>query len=296
MSEAAPGLLREWLQRQLPGPARDWLAERLQMQATQPSERALHIPLGMIPRRLGKADLELSPSDLAAADAARAGWDPAAWSVDVAARVLVLLLDGGANRGFAARFEDLCRTADLGESIALYSGLPLYPEPRALAFQVGEGLRTNVRAAFEAIAHRNPYPCEQFDEHRWNHMVLKALFIGSALAPIQGLDRRANPELARILCDYAHERWAASRPVSAELWRCVGPFAGAEALADLERVLASEDPRERRAAILALAAAPGSDARALLDRADADSRAALASGRLSWATLTPHQPADGNPS
>ena len=67
-------------------------------------------------------------------------------------------------------------------------------------------------------------------------MVLKALFVETTLAPIVGLDERANPELARILRDYAHERWAAGRPVSPELWRCVGPFAtDAAALDDLDR-------------------------------------------------------------
>ena len=96
-----------------------------------------------------------------------------------------------------------------------------------------------MRAVFEAVAHRSPYPKEQFAENRWNHMVLKALFVGSALHPIQGLEERANPTLARMLCDYAHERWAAGRPVSPELWRCVGPHADAEALADLQRVLAT---------------------------------------------------------
>ncbi len=73
------------------------------------------------------------------------------------------------------------------------------------------------------MAHRNPYPSERFAENRWNHMVLKAIFVGSPLHPIQGLDARANPPLARMLCDYAHERWAAGRPVSPELLRCVGP-------------------------------------------------------------------------
>ena len=45
-------------------------------------------------------------------------------------------------------------------------------------------------------------------------MVLKALFVESTLHPIQGLDARANEALAHMLCDYAHERWAAGRPVS----------------------------------------------------------------------------------
>ena len=121
-----------------------------------------------------------------------------------------------------------------------------------------------MRAVFEAVAHRNPYPSEQFAENRWNHMVLKALFVGSTLHPIQGLDERANPPLARMLCDYAHERWAAGRPVSPELWRCVGPHADAEALADLQRVLATGDASERKAAALALAACPDPRASALL--------------------------------
>ena len=128
--------------------------------------------------------------------------------------------------------------------MALYRGLPLYPEPEAFEWQVGEGLRTSMRAVFEAIAHRSPYPKENFSEDRWNHMVLKALFIGSTLAPIQGLDERANPTLAQILRDYAHERWAAGRPVTPELWRCIGPFAEGIMLDDLER-LADERRRQR---------------------------------------------------
>jgi len=94
--------------------------------------------------------------------------------------------------------------------------------------------------------------------------VLKALFIGAALEPIQGLDERANPELARILLDFAHERWAAGRAVPAELWRCVGPFAEGAAVDDLFRVFQSKDKQERRAAETALAASPDPRAKQLL--------------------------------
>ncbi|MDH3452198.1 MAG: EboA domain-containing protein, partial [Gammaproteobacteria bacterium] len=257
---------------------------QLQKLAGGGTERDLQITLGLIPRRLGKGDLELDAQDLTAADAARSGWDPAHWSIDVAARVLTLCQTVDGDQAFADRFVRLCSMADAGETVALYSGLPLYPAPELLEVQVGQGLRTNMRAEFEAIAHRNPYPRERFDQHRWNHMVLKALFIGTRLAPIQGLDERANPELARILCDYAHERWAAGRPVTAELWRCVGPFAEGAVLADLERVLETGDSGERQAAALALHASRDPRAQALL-KLEQEMAAAIASGELNWNSL-----------
>lgn len=275
---AAVELLRRWVLGQA-GDEAAWVAASLDALAAGAPERDLHVFMGLAPRRLGKSDLRLGPDDLAAADEARPGWRPHGWSIDGAARVLALLVHVG-DRPFAERFKDLRRTADAAELIALYRGLPLYPEPEALHFEVGEGLRSNMKAVFEAIAHDNPYPRDHFDEHRWNHMVLKALFVGSRLAPIVGLDERANPELARILREYAHERWAAGRPVSPELWRCVGPFAvDQDALSDLRRALCGE-PVEARAAALALAASPAPDAKVLL--AGRPEREAIDTGRLTW--------------
>lgn len=281
MTETPAELLRAWVLRQA-GDEADWVRESLATLERTGAERDLHIFLGLAPRRLGKADLELSAADLTAAEAARPGWDPRGWSIDGAARVLALLVAKG-DRPFAERFKDLRRTADVAEMIALYRGLPLYPEPDALAFEVGEGLRSNIKAVFESIAHHNPYPRDHFDEHRWNHMILKALFVGSRLAPVEGLDERANAELARILREYAHERWAAGRPVTPELWRCVGPFAeDAGALADLERALGGT-PTEARGAALALAASPAPQARDLLkSRPEA---AQIETGALTWTTL-----------
>lgn len=277
-------LLFAWLGRQLPEPARLWLDEQLGKLGGEVRDRDLYVALGLVPRKLGKADLDLKEDDLEAAGRARPGWDPRGWSVDQAARILILLDAGGTGEAFAQRFTQLCRTADVAEAIAFYRGLPLYPDPGRLEAQAAEGTRTNMRAAFEAVAHRSPYPKEQFAENRWNHMVLKALFVGSALHPIQGLDERANPTLARMLCDYAHERWAAGRPVSPELWRCVGPHADAEALADLQRVLATGSAIERKAAALALAACPDPKANELL-RAAPDLAAPLERGELSWGWL-----------
>lgn len=218
-------LLRKWVTRQSDGAA-DWFDDAMHRMSAGAAERDLHIVLGLAPRRLGKADLELDTNDLAEAEAAYPGWNPGGWSIDGAARVAALLAFP-CQRTFAEVFKDLRRTSDVAEMIALYRGLPLYPEPEALHFEVGEGLRSNLKPVFEAIAHQNPFARDHFDQHRWNHMILKALFVDSDLGPITGLDERANPELARILVDYANERWAAGRPVTPELWRPVRPFADA---------------------------------------------------------------------
>jgi hypothetical protein len=275
-------LIRIWLHRQLPADKSTWLDAQLsKVRAGQ--RRDLDVLFGLAPRKLGRDDLALSADDLTAAAKARPGWDPRFWAVDEAARILALLEYASAGR-FADAFFDLCRTAEVGESIALYRGLPLYPDPASLEWQVGEGLRTSMRAVFEAIAHRSPFPKENFSEDRWNHMVLKALFIGSTLSPIQGLDERRNQTLAQILSDYAHERWAAGRPVTPELWRCLGPFAEGILMDDLERLASSKEKHERRAAALALAASPDSRAPTVLARLPEEARLVQA-GALSWDSL-----------
>lgn len=278
-------LIQLWLDRQLPEWARDWLDGQLAKARSEPTQTNLEIFLGLAPRKLGREDLDLRPPDHGDADAARSGWDPTGWTVDQAARIAALYEHALTCTDFPRLFTYLCRSADVQEAIALYQGLPLYPLPGRLESQAGEGLRSNLRAVFEAVAHRSPYPREYFDDNRWNQMVLKALFIDSRLDPIQGLDARANPELARILCDYAHERWAAGRSISPELWRCVGPFADGQALADIERLIDSGTDIERQAAALALSSNPGIPAQQLLERVH-DHKLAIEAGTLTWRSLS----------
>jgi hypothetical protein len=284
MSNAAGELLREWLWRRIDDGAKSWLSDQATLLAREQGDTPLQMAFGMVPRRLGKGMLELSPEETEAADRCVPGWMPGTWSLADAGRILLLSALPARDPDFAPRFRALCEPADVTEAICLYRGLPLYPEPEALEPQVGEGLRTNMRSVFEAIAHRNPYPMRYFDSHRWNHMVLKALFVGSRLAPIQGLDARANEELARIMRDFAHERWAAGRVVPFEIWRCVGPFASGAARDDLDRVLATGKPLERKAAALALAASPDPLARERL-KALPDLEQDIASGALCWDAL-----------
>lgn len=281
---AARDLLQDWLARRLDASALAWLTGQAERLAAEPADAALAIAFGLVPRRLGRGMLGLTAEEAAAANRCIQGWTPAGWSLADAGRILLLSGLPGRDPDLAPRFRALCQTADVAEASALYRGLPLYSAPATLEPQVGEGLRSNMRTVFEAIAHHNPYPRLYFDTHRWNHMVLKALFIGSRLAPIQGLDERANEELARILIDFAHERRAAGRPVPFEIWRCVGPFARGAALADLQWVLDTGDALERQAAALALAASPDPAAAALLGRVP-EIAAQIASGRLGWGML-----------
>jgi len=189
-------------------------------------------------------------------DGLREGWRPDRWMQSEAARAVVLLAVPATDAdAYRALCDKLCMAADANEIVAFYRALPILPFPEAHVARCAEGVRTNMSSVFCAVAHDNPYPSEQLDEIGWNTMVLKALFIGVALDPMQGLDRRANPALMRMLCDYAHERWAASRSVSPELWRCVGPHADDAALADLRHVVETGNDEERRAAEQALRAA-----------------------------------------
>lgn len=273
--------LQACLLRQLDAAQAQWLLAQLDLIGRDADASALDIAFGMAPRRLGKGALVLGADELAQADKAIPGWDPSRWSQSDAARVLLLCALPPAGKPFAQRFRALCQSADMAELVALYRGLPLYPQPAALLDQVGEGLRSNMRAVFEAIAQHSPFPRTHFDAHRWNHMVLKALFIDSPLAPIQGLDERANAELARIMCDFAHERWAAGRRVPPMIWRCVGPFAQGTMLDDLARVLREGDEAERQAAALALAACPDPKAAPLLRQAP-DLAQRIANDQLNW--------------
>jgi hypothetical protein len=274
-------LLHVWIVRRASADAIAWFEGKRADLARDPTPRALASAFSSVARRMGKVGLGLNPSGLAAAEQARPGWQPAGLSVDQAARI-VLLIDAAQTPGsFAERLKGLAGTADLGELVAIYKGLPLYPNPETLVPIATDGLRTAMRGVFEAVAHQNPFPADYFPQSAWNQMVLKTLFIDSVLQPIIGLDRRWNEELAEILLDYAHERWAAHRPVAPELWRGVGLFAGAAAVADLARLLAEGDPVEQRAAALALSASQHpAAAKALAHRRDlAD---AVAARKITW--------------
>lgn len=116
--------------------------------------------------------------------------------------------DAGEKRGVLCALHLL----DVGDS-----GLPI----------VQDALRTNdTRLVAAALG---PYGAERLDAAAYRQGVLKCVFVGVPLAQIDGLDRRADAELARMLADFAAERLAAGRDVPGDVWLVLDRFPDAAA-------------------------------------------------------------------
>ncbi|BAY16922.1 hypothetical protein NIES21_27560 [Anabaenopsis circularis NIES-21] len=224
-------LLNHWVTQQVTQEAVIWLNETTEKINSGANTRVFFSAFSRVPRYTGKHQLKLTSQDLNHASAIRTGWFPSHWSVDQTARtLLVLTLAQADSENYLSALEQVFITADVRELVTLYQALPLLPYAEKLQKRAAEGIRSNMTAVFNAVALCNPYPAEYFDNLVWNQMVLKALFVGSSLQLIQGLDLRANAELARMLIDYADERRSANRSVSAEIWPLVEKFIDLEDL------------------------------------------------------------------
>lgn len=279
-------LLHSWLKKQVSAASLQWLEEKRSQLNETPSDRILFTAFSSVPRYTSKADLQLTDADLQAAEAARSGWCPAQWSLDQIGRLSFLLsLPAAEGDRYCALLEKLFGAADVSEQIALYQSLPLLPYPQQFVSRAAEGLRTNITAVFNAIALNNPFPGDYFATPAWNQMILKAVFVGSPLHQIQQLDRRANADLARMLSDYAHERLAAKREVTPELWRLIGPFLNHQLLADIQQAIETSDKTQQLAAALACKQSSFPSAQALLSR-HPDLQAEIADKKLNWHTFS----------
>ncbi|MFY7805492.1 MAG: EboA family metabolite traffic protein [Limnoraphis robusta] len=229
------------------------------------TQRSFFIAFSLVPRRLGKANWILSDEDLKTATEICPGWQPQYWRVDQLARtLLVLSLIQGNPENYESILDQLFSAADIDELVALYQALPLLPSPEKYQHRAAEGIRTNMSVVFNAVALHNPYPANYLSEAAWNQMVLKAIFIDSPLHNIIGLDRRTNPNLSQMLIDYAHERWAANRTVTPELWRAMGAFTTDNMTEDLTKVLDHPDPMQQQAGAIACAISNSEKIRLLL--------------------------------
>ena len=127
MSKNVKKNLELWLQARLSDDNWQWLQSRLTLLRESNATRDLHISLGLVPRKLGRADLNLSEAEIdAASRASNHVLDTREWTVETTARILMLTTVADQDeKAFALLFKDLCRTADLNESITFYRGIAL---------------------------------------------------------------------------------------------------------------------------------------------------------------------------
>lgn len=185
---------------------------------------------------------------------------------------------------FSSKVSKLIEVADTSELEAFLKYLVYIPNPSTYRNVGVEALRTNIETIFCAIALNNPYPSTYFNDQQWNQMYLKAAFMQLDLSKIHDIDKRANRDLTRIISDYAHERWAASRKIDPYFWRPVSGFMEAIVLEDMRHLLQSEDKAENYAAALCCLYSESPDALELLDNYP-EIKKEITSKSISWNNL-----------
>ena len=260
----------------------DWLQEKVAQNLPLAQFNAV---FAMIPRKTGKSPVEITDAQRTEVQRLYPGLSFEGWTVDRLSRVWLLMSrDSAAEDQYVAAIENLFLAADMNELVALYSALPLLDYPSRWKARCAEGIRSNIGDVLTAVICDNPYPAAHLDERAWNQLVMKAFFTDKPVDRIYGLDRRANADLAKILTDYAHERWAAGRRMNPQLWRCVAKFINEKNFADIQRIGSSSDPLEREAAALACNDSHYPPAKEWLGLQE-KLKAAIDNKTLSWSTI-----------
>ncbi|NNE76922.1 MAG: EboA domain-containing protein [Pricia sp.] len=197
--------------------------------------------------------------------------------------LLSKILDQNASY-FQPKVANLIQVADTGELETFLKYVVLLPEAENYKSTAVEALRTNITTVFDAISSKNPYPSKFFNDQQWNQMYLKAAFMERDLSDIVNIDENANKELARIISDYAHERWAASRSVDPLFWRPVSAFLDEHLMKDMERLLKSDNIQENRSGALCCFHSDKSEAKELLGKYP-ELLEQVENGKITWENI-----------
>jgi hypothetical protein len=146
----------------------------------------------------------------------RPGAGEAGWSVDDAARTLLLTAQPSESEtALATTVATLYRYGDAAEKRGVLRALPRLNLGDQAVDLLRDALRTNDTRLVAAAM--GPY-ARRLDAEAWRHGVLKCVFMEIDLAVIDGLDERADAELARMLAGLAAEREAAGRTIPADAY------------------------------------------------------------------------------
>jgi hypothetical protein len=125
------------------------------------------------------------------------------WTAGRAGRVLLL-----AEVADPERTTTLYQQGDTAERLAVLAALPLLEVGAELVPLLHDALRANDPRLVAAAM--GPYAVH-LDPATWRQGVVKCVFMGISLSAVDGLDDRADPELAAMLGALARERAAADR-------------------------------------------------------------------------------------
>ncbi len=258
-----------------------WLRERVQSTA---DPAYFNTTFAQLPRKTGRAIVIPGIEQQLQLQKIYPGFCIDGWTIDRLARVWLLTHLAPADKEkYFNSIENIFRSAAVNELVALYAALPLLAYPEQWRKRCAEGIRSNIGDVLESIMYHNPYPAAQLDQPAWNQLVLKAIFTGKQIQWITGLDERANKELAYILSDYAHERWAAHRSVPAQLWRLSAKYIDEKQFPDIQKAMMEGGEDTQRVIALAIAQSNYPPATALL-AGYPSLKNAIDSNTLSWET------------
>jgi hypothetical protein len=212
-----------------------WLREASAAVAADPTAIRSRFP--MVSRKVGRGTLdpEADPADVHA------------WTIDDAARTLLLVAMGSAAEG---ELEDLYRFGDAGERRGVLRALEyLDIGDRGLGL-VEDAIRTNDTRLIAAAL--GPYATKHLPDAAYDQAVLKCVFVGVPITPLDGVPERVTPECSRMLAGLVHERVAAGRDVPPEVWLVIDKYPHAEEIAAIQAELESEYEDRREAARRAL--------------------------------------------
>ena len=278
-------VLKSVIQKNLTPEGWKWLEREGDSIHTTGEVARFNIAFVAMPRKTGKNILKLSPDEEKEIKNLRADLHIRDWTVDRLSRVWLLMQINPDNKEkYIGLIENLFLNAEMGELVALYSALPVLAFPEMWSKRCAEGIRSNIGQVLEAIICNNPYPSEHLSEAAWDQLVLKAIFTEKQILQITGLKKRVNPNLAQSLSDYAHERWAAHRPVNPLLWICVSPFIDSGNFSDIQRIFASDDLLEREAAALVCYESSYEPAKRLLEQ-NQQLKTNIENGKVNWESL-----------
>ncbi len=213
-----------------------WLDESLAAVAADPAAIGARFPAAGRKVGRGPLDPDAEPGDLFA------------WTVDDAARTLLLAAAGEAA---AAEAPGLYRHGDAAERRGVLRALAHVDVGDAGTALVDDALRTNdMRLVAAAMG---PYALARLDDDAVAQATLKCVFMGIPIGRIDGLADRATPEMARMLAGFVHERIAAGRDISPEVWPFIELHPPADELAAIEAEVDSPVLERRTAALGALA-------------------------------------------